>query len=437
MPDPFEDLQDLANFEEPQAPTPALDEDDPFSSMMERFDEAAAILAMPPDAYLVLRCPDREFKFAIPVTDSNGEVHVFNGFRIRHNLSLGPCLGGLRLDANLRREELRALAAWTTWKCAAVNIPFGGAMGGIDFDPRQHDRKMTEAVVRRYTAGILDFIGPERGLLTSDLHCDEQIMAWCLDTYSMHARHTDNAVVLGKPHGLGGSLGQSYAVGRGIRVLLEQRLKEMKHKGPAKVVVTGAGVVGSQVMRELAAKGHQIIATGDIQGGAFSDKGLDVEDVLRHRKETGSVSGAPGTEKITDEELLSLECDVLIPAAVSKQITGKNAGRIHARLVVEASNGPTTARADKVLLERGIPLIPDLLGNSGAAIIGYFEWVQNRMGYAWSEKRVQGRLDRMVLEAYHRARKVAGKHKVGLRLATCIVGIERVAYFDKLRGIYA
>lgn len=431
------DLPDLPNLDEPQAPTPALDEDDPFSSMMERFDEAAAILAMPPDAYMVLRRPDREFKFAIPITDPDGDIHVFNGFRIRHNLSLGPCLGGLRLDTNLRREELRALAAWTTWKCAAINVPFGGAMGGIDFDPRKHDRKTTEAVVRRYTAGVLDFIGPERGLLTPDLHCDEQIMAWCLDTYSMHARHTDNAVVLGKPHGLGGTLGRDYAVGRGVRVLMEQRLKEMGHQGSAKVVVTGAGVVGSQVMRELSQRGHKILATGDIRGSVFSAQGLDVEAVIKHRKETGSVLGSPGTEPIQEAELLALECDVLVPAAVSKQITGKNANTIRAKLIVEASNGPTSSKADKLLSDQGIPLIPDLLGNSGAAIIGYFEWVQNRMGYKWSEKRVQGRLDRMVLEAYHRARKIAGKHKVGLRLATCIVGVERVSYFDKLRGIYA
>lgn len=426
-----------SEFEEQQAPSPILDDDDPFSSMMERFDEAAAILCLSPDAYMVLRKPDREFKFAIPITDKDGKIHVFNGFRIRHNLSLGPCLGGLRLDANLRRDELCALAAWNTWKCAALNIPFGGAMGGIDFDPREHDRSMTEAVVRRYTSGCLDLIGPEKDILTPDLHCDEQIMAWCLDTYSMHARQTESAVVLGKPEGLGGTLGRKDAVGRGLRVLIERRREDMGLTGPAKIVVMGSGVIGSQVMRELSTNGHMIIGVGDLRGGIHNPNGIDVEAVLDHRNKTGTVDGFSGGDAISESELLRLECDVLVPAAVAKQITGKNAGDIQARMVAEAANGPTSARGERILFERGIPVIPDLLGNSGAAIIAYFEWVQNRMGYKWTEDIVHERLDRMALEAYERARKLSGEQKVSLRLATCMIGVKRVAYFDRLRGIYA
>ncbi|MBT3339407.1 MAG: Glu/Leu/Phe/Val dehydrogenase [Planctomycetes bacterium] len=419
------------------APTPALESDDPFSSMMERFDEAAALLGLAPDAYMVLRQPDREFKFSIPVEYDDGSVKVHHGFRIRHNLSLGPCLGGFRLDGNLQRDELRALAGWTTWKCAALNVPFGGSMGGVDFDPRGHSTQTVERVVRRYTSGLLDLIGPERDILFPDLHATEQVMAWVLDTYSMHVRHTENAVVVGKPLGLGGTIGRRTAIGRCVRVLMETRLKAMDFSGKAKVAVQGAGIVGAQVMRELEEHGHLIVAVCDASGGVFNDNGFDVEALLRHRRRTGSVAGFQGADTLTDEELLSLDCDVLIPAAAARQITGKNADQVRSKLIVEAANGPTTRMADQILNDRGIPVVPDLLGNAGAILIAYFEWVQNRMGFAWTEDVIYERLDRMVLEAYHKARKIAGSHKVGLRLATCMLGVERVAYFDRLRGIYA
>ncbi len=435
MPEP--DLPPDSPLEVPQAPTPDVGTDDPFSSMMERFDEAAALLGLAPDAYMVLRKPDREFKFAIPVRDAEGEIQVYFGFRIRHNLSLGPCLGGLRLDDNLRREELRALAAWTTWKCAALNVPFGGAMGGVNFNPRNSDERTTQSVVRRYTSGLLDLIGPEQDILAPDLHCDEQIMAWCLDTYSMHVRHTENAVVVGKPLGLGGTLGRDYAVGRCARVLMEEQLERMAMQGPARVVVQGAGNIGSQIMREMHARGHKIIAIGDLRGAVTHADGLDVENILAHRKNTGSVEGAPGTTAMASEDLLATECDVLIPAAVSRQITGKNADTLATRLVLEAANGPTTARADAILEKRGIPVIPDLLGNAGSVIIAYFEWVQNRMGYHWIEPIVQQRLDRMIADAFQRARSRAESEGIGLRLATCMLGVERVAYYDRLRGTYA
>lgn len=424
-------------IEERQAPTPALDPDDPFSSMMERFDEAAALLGLAPDNYLVLREPDHEFKFAIPMSDENGRLTVLDGYRVRHNLSLGPCLGGLRLDPDLKLEELRALAAWTTWKCAALNIPFGGAMGGVKFDPRGRDPRIVEGVVRRYTAGLMDLIGPDRDVLIPDLHCTEQIMAWCLDTYSMHVRHTENAVVLGKPAGLGGTQGQHWAIGRGVRVVMERRLAEMGFSGKARVAVQGAGRVGSQVLREVAAAGHRIVAVGDTGAALHNVNGLDVGALLAHRERTGSVAGFTGGEAMPSAELLETECDVLIPAALSRQITKANAGRLRARLLVEAANAPTTKGADQILEQRGIPVVPDLLGNSGALIIAYFEWVQNRMGYNWTAEQVDERLTRRVVESYERARKVADLHKVGLRLAACMIGVERVAYFDQLRGIYA
>lgn len=425
-----------SGIEEQQAPSPTLADDDPFASMMERFDEAAQMLGLDPDLYMLLRTPDREFKIAVPYSDEAGEMQVAHGYRIRHNVSLGPCLGGLRLDASLTREELRALAAWTTWKCAALNIPFGGSMGGVDFDPRGRDAAVTERVVRRYIAGLLDLIGPDKDILIPDLHCDEQIMAWCLDTYSMHVRHTENAVVVGKPMGLGGTHGRDSAIGRGARVLMEKRLSEMNLAGKARIAVQGAGAVAQQVLRELQAYGHKVVAISDLRGGVTAAGGVDIDKVIAHRAETGSVSGAPAGDAISNEELLAMDVDVLIPAATSNQITGRNAHTVNAKLVVEAANGPTTRRGDAVLKERGVSLVPDLLGNSGAVIIAYFEWVQNRMGYAWPKATIEERLDRMVLEAYERARAADEEHHVGLRLATCMLGVDRVAYFDQLRGIY-
>lgn len=441
MPDstPEQLRQQLATdgVEEQQAPSPALDEENPFSSMMARFDEAAAHLGLSPDAYAVLRRPDRQFKFAIPVQYPDGSVKVHKGFRIRHNLSLGPCLGGLRLEEDLKREELAALAGWATWKNAALGIPFGGSAGGVDYDPRGQASETTEAVVRRYTAGLLDLLGPEQDILSPDLHCNEQIMAWCLDTYSMHVRHTDNAVVVGKPEGLAGTHGRDCAVGRSAIVLMERRLATMDIAGPVDIVVQGAGTVGAQVMREAVARGHRVIAAGDLNAAAYRKDGLDIEALLAHRAEHGTIDGFDGGDALNPKELIALPCDVLIPAATADTIHSRNAEKIQAKLIVEAANGPTSKRADGILSDRGIPVVPDLLGNAGSAVIAYFEWVQNRMGYQWTEEMVFERLDRMVIEAYDKARKIAKEHQVGLRLATCILGVKRVAYFDNMRGLYA
>jgi len=424
--------------EEAQAPTPRLDEDDPFSSMMKQFDEAAALIGLAPDVYRVLRAPDLEFRFALPVAGDDGSIQVFDGYRIQHNISLGPCLGGFRLDAHLTREELRALAAWTTWKCAALNVPFGGSMGGVNFNPRRHKPETTERVVRRYTSGVLDLIGPQRDILFPDLHCDQQVMAWVLDTWSMHARHTENAVVVGKPLGLGGTLGRESAIGRGVAAVTEARLGDLGREGPARVVIQGAGEVGAQVAREMVRRGHSVVGIGDLHGALYREDGLDLEAALAYRNDPRhrTVAGFREAENLTPAELLALECDVLIPAATANQITRHNAAGIRARLLVEAANGPTTAAGERVLLEKGIPIVPDILGNAGAVLIAYFEWVQNRGGFQWPESLVHKRLDRMVLDAYRRARKVAEERRVGLRLAACVLGVERVARFDELRGIY-
>jgi glutamate dehydrogenase (NAD(P)+) len=309
-------------------------------------------------------------------------------------------------------------------------------MGGVNFEPREHSDTVVEKVVRRYTSGVNDLIGPERDILIPDLHTNERMMAWAMDTYSMHARHTVNAVVVGKPLGLGGTQLRNSAIGRGVRVLMERRLGEMNIHDKVDVVIQGAGHVASQVALELDRNGHRIIGMGDLQACFHNKKGIDVAALVQYREKHGSLDGFAGGDIVRDFELLSIECDVLIPAAASNQITGKNADTINAKLVVEAANGPTTKRADNILESRGIPIVPDLLGNSGSVIIAYFEWVQNRAGYYWPIELVEERLDRMIIEAYDKARKAAEKHKVGLRLATCMLGVERVAYFDKLRGVY-
>ncbi|MBC8406790.1 MAG: Glu/Leu/Phe/Val dehydrogenase [Planctomycetes bacterium] len=433
MPNPDENMLP----EEPQDPSIDLDQENPFASMMERYDDAAAVLGLSPDAYSLLRTPDREIKFALPIRYPDGEIRVHSGYRIRHNLSLGPCLGGLRLDPTLKREEISALAGWTTWKCAAMNIPFGGSAGGIDFDRRTNTAETTEAVVRRYTASLFDILGPERDILTPDRGCDEQIMAWCLDTYSMHKRHTENAVVVGKPLGLGGSHGREIALGHGAIVLMERQRAHYTQSGPAEIVVQGVGNAGAQVMRAAVSRGHKIIAAGDLNAALVNRNGIDVEALLAYRKQNGSLLGFDGGEQLPNKELLTLDCDVLIPAACSKQILSKNAHQIRAKLIVEAANGPTSKLADNILLERGIPVVPDLLGNAGGVLVAYFEWVQNRTGYQWPREQVLERLDRMLLNAFDRSTATARKYNIGLRLATCVLGVERVSYFDKIRGIYS
>ncbi len=433
---PDSDLLPPAGPEEAQPPTPSLD-DDAYESLTEQFDQAAALLGLSPDTYSVLRVPDREYRFAIPVQKQDGSIEVYDGYRIQHNLSLGPCLGGLRLTRDVHRGELRALAAWNTWKCATIGVPFGGSMGGIDFDPRGEHPADVEHIVRRYMAGLLDLVGPEKDVLMPDMHCSEQIMAWLLDTYSMHVRHTENAVVVGKPPGLGGSYGRNHAVGVSAVTTLRLRLAEMGHEGPARVVVQGAGHAARQVLRQLAAEGHTILAVSDLHGGTWNEQGLDWSALEEHQGSTGRVSGFAGGEDLSNDELLRLPCDVLIPAAASRQITGTVAEDLQARLVVEVANAASTARADRVLRERGIPVVPDLLGNSGSILIAYFEWVQNRAGFLWPEELVDERLVRMVTRAYQEARAEEQAHGISLRLAACVMGVRRVAYFDELRGIYA
>jgi glutamate dehydrogenase (NAD(P)+) len=335
-------------------------------------------------------------------------------------------------------DEIRGLAAEMTWKCAVVNIPFGGAKGGIVCDPAKLSMGELERITRRYTAEILDVIGPERDVPAPDMNTDEQTMAWIMDTYSMHVRHTVTAVVTGKPLDLGGSLGRREATGRGCLVACDQALKRFGwRRDSTRVIVQGFGNVGSQSARLMHEAGYKIIGAADIMGGVFNPHGLDVPALLEYAKEHKTVKGFPGGEEIGNQEILEQDCDVLLPAATECVITSKNADRVKARILVEGANGPTTAPADDILFDRGVFVIPDILANAGGVTVSYFEWVQDRQGYFWPEGMVNERLKHIMVSAFNHVTEYAEKHNVNNRIAAYMLAIDRVAFSIKLRGIYA
>jgi glutamate dehydrogenase (NAD(P)+) len=419
--------------------TPALDEESPFATMMSLYDEAAASLGVDPSNYAILRKPDREIAVAIPVELDDGTWTVFDGYRVQHNQGLGPFIGPLRVSGNLKIDELRALAAWMSWKCAVVNVPLGGSAGGIRMRPRRHSRGEIERAVRRYTAGMLDVIGPDRDILTPDIGTDEEMMAWVMDTVSNHERHTENAVVTGKPVALGGTRMSPEAVARGLRVILRLALDTYRlEEQPLRVHVQGAGQVGGNLARLLHADGHSVAAISDIHGALYNEKGLDVPAILAWRDEHGSLENAPGEhERIAGEEVLTRPCEILVPCAVANSIHARNAHAVEAKLIVEGAHGPVSARADRILHERGIPVVPDILANAGGTVVDYFEWVQNRQGLAWIEPVIQKRLARFMTEAWRAVTEVQMHHGVRMRMAANMLAVDRVAKADQARGIYA
>jgi glutamate dehydrogenase (NAD(P)+) len=436
-----ESVQFAADPEDLLPQSPALNEESPFATMMSVFDEAAEKLDIEADAYAVLRKPDREISVAVPVKLDDGSLAVFDGYRVQHNMGLGPFVGPLRLDPNLKLDELRALAAWMTWKCALLNIPFGGAAGGIRINHERRSRREVERAVRRYISSLLDTIGPDRDVFTPDKARDEEIMGWVMDTVSNHERHTTNAVVTGKPIVMGGSRHHHDAVAQGLRVILSLALS---HHGlddlqnGARVIVQGAGSVGGNMVRLLHADGHKVIGFSDVHGGYLDPNGLDIPALLEWRERTGSLRGAPGRLKeVTNEQLIVESCDVLIPCAVANQVTTRNAEKVSTRLLIEGAHGPVSARADRILHERGVPVVPDILANAGGIVVGYFEWVQNREGLAWQSDIVLRRLRRFMTEAWAAVANVQEERKVRLRTAANMLAVSRVAAADKLRGIYA
>jgi glutamate dehydrogenase (NAD(P)+) len=415
-----------------------IKEQNPFESMMSRFDRAAQLLDLDPDLYAVLRVPNRELKVYIPTRMDSGRIQVFEGFRVQHNFARGPAKGGIRYAPDVNLDEVRALAAWMTWKCAVVNVPFGGAKGGIVCDPQQMSVGELERMTRRYAAELLDFIGPEKDVPAPDMNTNEQTMAWIMDTYSMHARHTVTAVVTGKPIDLGGSSGRREATGRGILFVVNEAIKRFK-MSPAgtRVVVQGSGNVGGIGARLLHEFGYKVVAISDIHGGIYNPNGIDIPDALEHLRTTQSFEGYEGVEFVNNQELLELECDVLVPAATENQINSQNADKIRCKVLAEGANGPTTAAADEILHEKGIFVIPDILANAGGVTVSYFEWVQDRMGYFWREDVVNERLQEKMVASFNDLCRYANAHAVDTRTAAYMLAIDRVAYDTRMRGIYA
>jgi glutamate dehydrogenase (NAD(P)+) len=415
-----------------------IKEENPYEAMMERFDKAAELLNLDPNIYKILRWPNKEITIYIPVLMDDGNYQVFTGYRVQHNFARGPAKGGVRYSPDVTLDEVRALAAWMTWKCAVVNVPFGGAKGGIVCDPRQMSPGELERLTRRYTAELLDLIGPERDVPAPDMNTDEQVMAWIMDTYSMHARHTVTAIVTGKPIEIGGSRGRREATGRGLLFVCNEACRRFDMDiNQTRVVIQGAGNVGGTAAKLMSQEGYKIIGMSDITGGLYNPNGLDVADVLAYLKEHKTLEDYPQADHITNAELLELHCDILIPAATENQITSHNADRIKCKILAEGANGPTTAEADQIIFDKGIFVIPDILANAGGVTVSYFEWVQNRSGFYWTEEEVNSRLRQIMVSSFHDVVGFADKYKVNTRLASYMLAIDRVAYDTRLRGIYA
>ena len=415
-----------------------LGEENPFEAMMSRFDFAAKTLNLEPGLYKILRHPEKQIIVSVPVQRDNGEVDVYTGYRVLYNTSRGPAKGGIRFDLQVTLDEVKALAAWMTWKCAVVNLPFGGAKGGVVCDPSSMSNAELEKLTRRYTSAIIETLGPDSDVPAPDVNTNERVMAWVMDTYSMHKRHTVTAVVTGKPVEMGGSLGRREATGRGCMIVTREALKRlgMKLQG-TKVVVQGFGNVGSIAAELMEREGMTIIAVSDKSGGIYNPKGLVIADVLAHVRQNKFLKGYPQAQAISNEEILELPCDVLVPAALENVITAKNAANIKAKIICEGANGPTTAGADKILNEKGIFVIPDILANAGGVTVSYFEWVQDRGGYFWDEETVNNRLERIMVRSFGEVTAMADRYKVDNRIGAYMLAIDRVAAVHRLRGMYA
>ncbi len=417
----------------------AIDQElNPWLAAEARFDEAAARLGLDDGLRKVLRLPSREMTVNIPVQLDDGRIEVFTGYRVQHSIARGPAKGGIRFAPNVTLDEVRALAAWMTWKCAVVNIPFGGGKGGVICDPRVLSEGELERITRRYTAELIDFIGPEKDVPAPDMNTNEQTMAWIMDTYSMHMRHTVTAVVTGKPLDLGGSLGRTEATGRGCMIVTLQALKRYGlEPASTRVVVQGLGNVGGMASKLMHERGFKIVSNIEVDGAVYNANGIDIPRLLEYRHRTGSILGFPGAEEIGREEAMFLDCDVLLPAATENVITSRNAAKIRAKILCEGANGPTTPAADLILAANGVFVIPDILANAGGVTVSYFEWVQDRQGYFWNEELVNTRLEELMVANFDQVVAYAGKHSVNNRIAAYMLAIDRVAFAVKLRGIYA
>ncbi len=413
-------------------------EKNPWLAAAARFDEAAMRLNLDDGMCKVLRSPAREITVHIPVQLDDGRLEVFTGYRVQHSIARGPAKGGIRFAPDVTLDEVRALASWMTWKCAVVNIPFGGGKGGVICNPNLLSPAELEKLTRRYTAEIIDFIGPERDVPAPDVNTNEQTMAWIMDTYSMHARHTVTAVVTGKPLSLGGSRGRPEATGRGCMMVTLRALERLGlHCEACRVVIQGFGNVGGMAARLMSAKGFKIICMIEYDGAVYNPNGLDIAALEKHRKETGSITGFSGGEDMDRAEAMFLDCDVLLPAATENVITSLNADRLRCKILCEGANGPTTPLADEILADKKIFVIPDILANAGGVTVSYFEWVQDRQGFFWNEQLVNQRLEEIMVESFDAVLQYAQTHGVNNRIAAYMLALDRVAFAIKLRGIYA
>jgi glutamate dehydrogenase (NAD(P)+) len=410
-----------------------------YESAEARFEIAAKKLNLEQGVYRYMKYPEREITVYIPIAFDNGQVEIFTGYRVLHSSVRGPGKGGIRFAPNVSLDEVRALAAWMTWKCAVVNIPFGGAKGGVICDPEKLSKSELERITRRYTAQLADWFGPERDIPAPDIGTNDQTMAWVMDTYAMHVRQATTAVVTGKPLELGGSQGRKEATGRGVMICCNQAVDKLKMKRDGcRVIIQGFGNVGSQASLLMHRAGYKIIGAADIHGGVYDEKGLDIPKlydwVYEQRR---PLREFPVGEKTSAREILFRPCEILIPAATENQITAENASRVDCRILCEGANGPTTWHADSIIDSKGIFVIPDILGNAGGVTVSYFEWVQDRQGFFWRESEVNERLQDVMEQSFEQVVHYATEHSVSNRIAAYILAIDRVARALKLRGFYA
>ncbi len=410
----------------------------PWEAQSARFNFAAQKLNLDEGLWKVLQYPNRELIVHIPVSMDNGKLEVFTGFRVQHSIARGPAKGGIRYGPDVTLDEVRALASWMTWKCAVVNIPFGGAKGGVICDPHKMSMGELERMTRRYTAELMEFIGPEKDVPAPDVNTNEQTMAWIMDTYSMHKRKTVTAVVTGKPINIGGSRGRREATGRGIMIVCDEAVKKLGLRPEdTRVIVQGFGNVGSNCARLMAQSGYKVIGVIEVDGAIYNKHGLDTEALWTYREQARGIANFPEAEKVDPDELLLTECEILVPAATENQITSQNADRVKCRILAEGANGPTTAAADEILADKKVFIIPDILCNAGGVTTSYFEWVQDRQGYFWKESVVNEQLADIMVSAFGDVVRYAEAHNVNNRIAAYMLAIDRVAYTIRQRGIYA
>jgi glutamate dehydrogenase (NAD(P)+) len=421
------------------APVMTLDQEiNPWEAQSARFEFAARKLNLDEGLWKVLSSPAREIIVHFPVLMDNNKIEMFTGFRVQHSIARGPGKGGIRYAPEVTLDEVRALASWMTWKCAVVNIPFGGAKGGVICDPKKMSHGELERMTRRYTSEIIEFIGPEKDVPAPDVNTNEQTMAWIMDTYSMHMGHTVTSVVTGKPLNIGGSRGRVEATGRGVMVMCDESLRYLNLPiDGCRVIIQGFGNVGSNAARLMKEHGYTIIGVAEMDGGLFNASGIDVNQLIEYKYRNGTTLGFRGAEAMPSEELLVSDCDILIPAATENVITSRNADRIKARIVVEGANGPTTAVADEILADKRIFIVPDILANAGGVTASYFEWVQDRQGYFWKEAVVNEQLEAILRDSFDDVVRYAEAHNVNNRIAAYMLAIDRVAFTIKQRGIYA